>query len=54
MILLTLYVILDKKLEGFKDEIPFTTKYPLCRYILGVLKRTTAWDQHLGDDETFK
>ena len=33
MILLTLYVILGKKLGGFKNEITFTTKYPLCRNI---------------------
>ena len=25
--------------------INVTRKYPLCRYILGVLKHTTAWDQ---------
>ena len=30
----------------------FTRKYPLCGYILGVLKHTTAWDQNWGGDET--
>ena len=27
-------------------------KYPLCRYILGVLMHTTAWYRLWGDDET--
>ena len=26
--------------------IEFTRKYPLCRYILGVLTHKTAWDRH--------
>ena len=29
-----------------------TWKYPLRRYILGVLTHTTAWEWHLEDDET--
>ena len=29
-------------------------KYPLRRYILGLLTHTTAWDQHWGGDETLK
>ena len=35
-------------------NIVITRKYPLCRYILGVLMHTTAWDQHWGSDETLK
>ena len=31
-----------------------TRKYPLRRYILGVLTHTTAWDRHWGGDETLK
>ena len=31
-----------------------TRKYPLCRYIVGVLTRTTALEQHWGGDETQK
>ena len=31
-----------------------TRKYPLRRYILGVLTHTTAWDQNWGGDETLK
>ena len=31
-----------------------TKKYPLRRYILGVLMHTTAWDRHWGSDETLK
>ena len=35
-------------------EIVDTRKYPLRGYILGVLAHTTAWDRHLGGDETLK
>ena len=31
-----------------------TRKYPLSRYILGVLTHTTAWDQHWGGNVTLK
>ena len=31
-----------------------TRKYPLCRYILGVLTHTIAWDRQWGGDETVK
>ena len=30
------------------------TKYPLCRYIPGVLTPKTAWDRLWGGDETLK
>ena len=29
-----------------------TKKYRLCRYILGVLTHTAAWNQQWGGDET--
>ena len=31
-----------------------TRKYPLCRYILGVLMYTTAWDRLWEGDKTLK
>ena len=34
--------------------IALTRKYPLCRYFLGVLTHTTAWDQHWKGDEAKK
>ena len=33
-------------------NIYFTTKYPLCGYILGVLTHSTAWDRLWRGDET--
>merc|ERR1711928_233894 len=42
----------------FRDAVNinfgYTRRYPLCRYILGVLTHTTAWDRHWGGDETLK
>ena len=35
-------------------RIYHTRKYPLCRYILGVLSHTIDWYQHFGSDETLK
>ena len=35
-------------------KIENTRKYPLCGYILDVLKHTTAWDHHVGGNETLK
>ena len=36
-------------------HIIITRKHSLCRYILGMLAHTAAWDQHLvGGDETLK
>ena len=39
-------------LEPGKYEI--TRKYPLCRYILGVLTHITALDRHLEGNKTLK
>ena len=38
------------KIVKIIKSIVFTRKYPLRRYILGVLTHTTAWDQLLGGD----
>ena len=44
----------DIYLLGLLYPIFTNRKYPICRYILGVLTHTTAFDWHLGDDETLK
>ena len=49
----TLSIIAHKNKE-VKDGLVVTRKYPLRRYILGVLTHTTAWDQNWGGDETLK
>ena len=38
----------------WQTTFTLTKKYPLPRYILGVLTHTTNWDCHLGCDETLK
>ena len=43
------HVLLSKNLHHFTL---LNRKYALCRYILVVLIHTTAWDLHLGGDET--
>ena len=41
-------------LESFLWHFSFITrKYPLCRYILGVLTHTTAWNWHWGGGENW-
>ena len=42
----------EKRLKGKQIKNIFITwKYQLCRYILGVLRHTTAWDQHWRANE---
>ena len=45
-----------KRSHDFRPVVFFIDfrKYPLYRYILGVQTHTTAWDQHLGGNETMK
>ena len=40
--------------QDLKTEYVITRKFPLPRYILGMLMHTTAWDQHWGGDEILK
>ena len=45
--------MLDHNTDDIASEIlkVYSVKYPLPRYILGVLVHTTGWDQHwIGDD----
>ena len=46
----------DEYKDSEKDYslIDRTRKYPLCKYILGVLTHTTAWDRHWGGDITLE
>ena len=50
----TIHILHQHKSRVDKFAASSLRKYPLHRYILGVLRHTTAWDRHWGGDETLK